>query len=93
MARQTIASLTAELNEARAMIESLRALNEAQAQKIQSAHDWMASASAEIKALRNQSQQPARASQPARRDNSAILAAMQAAKEQAMRTGKTVRVQ
>ena len=100
MARKTIAQLTeenaqlyqqaeelnSEIVALRELAQQLRSLNEAQAAKLETARKVWHEQNDEIKRL---SAQPARIARP---DNSAILARMQAAREQAMKTGKTVKV-
>jgi len=83
MTSKTKAVLVAENEALRTEIEQLRADRE-------KASAWMASAAEEIKALRATQHVAAPAS--SRPDTSARLAAMQAAKRQAMETGRTVKV-
>jgi chromosome segregation ATPase len=82
MATKTKAQLQAELTEARAMIESLEA-------KVAEASAWKAAASAELKRLRAAGSQPEDRS-AWRAECDRRLAAMKAAREEAMRTKKTV---
>jgi cytochrome c biogenesis protein ResB len=89
MATKTKAQLQAELTEARAMIESLRTLNEAQEAKLEHARKVWHEQNDELTKLRAAGSQPEDRS-AWRAECDRRLAAMKAAREEAMRTKKTV---